>query len=216
MLENLRQRFDDAASRATFIEGAYASRAQYLGSLRSKVQDAEESLRDLQECGAILNALTTASQQMLKDRLEGIVTYALSRVFEREFRFVVEFRQSRANVIVEFKLASEETGWEPVELQDARGGGVCEIVGFIIRLVFLLYLKQDQRQIMVLDEPFGWVSAQYVDNLMELIRELVAKTGMQFVLVTHNDRIAELGDRRYRFSLDHGKTVVQALGGQDA
>jgi len=216
MLENLRRKFDDVSSRATFIEGAYASRAQYLEALRSKVQVAEDSLRDLQECSVILNSLTTASQQMLKDRLEGIVSYALSRVFDREFKFCVEFRQSRSNVIVEFKLASQETGWDPVELQDARGGGVCEIVGFIIRLVFLLYLKKDQRQIMVLDEPFRWVSAQYVDNLMELIRELVAKTGFQFVLVTHDERLAELGDRRYRFSLDHGKTVVQALDGQDA
>jgi DNA repair exonuclease SbcCD ATPase subunit len=216
MLQDLHRRFDDAASRALFIEGAYAARAQYLESMRENVRSAETSLKNLQECGVILNSLTTASQQVLKDRLEGIVTYALSRVFEREFKFIVEFRQSRANVIVEFKLASEETAWEPVSLQDGRGGGVCEIVGFIMRLVFLMYLKSQQRQIMVLDEPFGWVSAQYVDNLMELIRELALKTGLQFIIVTHNERIAELGDRRYRFSLDHGRTVVQALDGQDA
>lgn len=209
-----RTTYDAVSQRTHSLRGMLAEKRKQRDVLASQVESAQDRLRDAELVSVVFQELTQRSQQELKERLEKIITYSLSRVFGRDLRFVVEFKSSRKNTVVVFRLASEETGWEPVELTEARGGGVCEIVGFIIRLVFLLYLKNSQRQILFLDEPFSWVSAQYIDGLMDLIRELATKTGIQFIIVTHNEALAAIGDRQYRFSLRQGKTVVQDLLGE--
>lgn len=197
--------------RVARVEGVLASKRKQREELASVVSAIGQDVKDLGVISELFNQLTQQSQQMLKIRLEQLVSYSLSRVFDREFRFIVEFKSMRKNTVVEFKLASEETGWEPVELTEARGGGVCELVGFMIRLVFLLYLRNTQRQILFLDEPFSWVSKEYVNSLMLLIKELADKTGVQFVIVTHNEALAGLGDKQYRFWLEQGQTRIQEV-----
>jgi ABC-type lipoprotein export system ATPase subunit len=55
------------------------------------------------------------------------------------------------------------------------------------------------------------VSADYEPRLAEFLAELVARTGVQIIMVTHSDAYSEHADVRYRFALQQAVTTVTAL-----
>jgi ABC-type nitrate/sulfonate/bicarbonate transport system ATPase subunit len=65
--------------------------------------------------------------------------------------------------------------------------------------------------VLVLDETFAHVSADYEPRLAEFLAELVARTGVQIIMVTHSDAYSEHADVRYRFALQQAVTTVTAL-----
>ena len=83
------------------------------------------------------------------------------------------------------------------------------IVGFILRVVVML-LRKDVARILFLDETFAHVSAEYLPALGEFLREVVDKSGIQIVMVTHQDEFVEYADKVIRFELDKNeKTKVK-------
>ena len=92
---------------------------------------------------------------------------------------------------------------------DAHGGGVSAIVGFLLRLV--LMLLTGRRSLLLLDETFAHVSAEFEPRLSEFLAELAEKTATQIVLVTHSEAFADNADKVYRFEAHNGKTVVEQV-----
>ena len=112
--------------------------------------------------------------------------------------------------VVDFVVRSHLADGTTVETDvlNARGGGLAAVVGFLLRLVILLLSRQRQDTVLFLDETFAHVSAEYVPNLIEFLKDLVAKTGVQIVLVTHDNSYEEAADIVYRFTLVNGVTRV--------
>ncbi len=102
---------------------------------------------------------------------------------------------------------------EPLDtdILEARGGGLAATVGFLLRVVVLLLSADKTDTVLVLDETFAHVSAEYEPRLAEFIRELVDKTGVQVLMVTHSEAFSDAADVRYRFSLDNGLTRVEQV-----
>jgi ABC-type lipoprotein export system ATPase subunit len=59
-----------------------------------------------------------------------------------------------------------------------------------------------------LDETFAHVSSEYLEPMGQFLREVVDKTGVQIIMVTHQPELAEYADTVYRFSNKDGKTQV--------
>lgn len=213
--QNLGARVAHLRSRSAYYTGRLDDQEVRILSFQKRILDISVLLSTTQQVSTVFNALGAKSQEHFKTKVEEFVSYALSKVFEREYRFNLNFKQARKNLTVEFTLASRETGFAPTSLTDAHGGGVCEVAGFVLRLMFLMLVHNSNRQrlVLFLDEPFSWVSAQFIDNLIALIKELSDRTKVQFVVVTHNEKLAELGDKQYFFSLEDGKTTVKLLEG---
>jgi ABC-type thiamine transport system ATPase subunit len=96
---------------------------------------------------------------------------------------------------------------------EARGGGVAAVAGFLLRTVVLL-LRKDVRPVMFLDETFAQLSADYEPAMADVLRELVDKTQLQIILVTHSTAYDDVADKSYRVSLDQkGKTKIESLDG---
>jgi DNA repair exonuclease SbcCD ATPase subunit len=92
---------------------------------------------------------------------------------------------------------------------DARGGGLAATVGFLLRVVVLLLRTGGTgKQLLVLDETFAHVSAEYLEGVGRFLREIVDRSGVQIILVTHQETLAEAADVVYRFTAKDGKTVV--------
>jgi DNA repair exonuclease SbcCD ATPase subunit len=145
--------------------------------------------------------------------IEELVTRGLQTIFDHTLSFhIVQTTKARtANVefFVRTALASGNVVDTPV--MEARGGGVAATIGFLLRLVVLLLRSGNTReeQLMVLDETFAHVSAEYVPNVGEFLREIVDKTGVQIVMVTHQQEFVDFGDAVYRFHQnDAGQTIV--------
>ena len=81
---------------------------------------------------------------------------------------------------------------------DASGGGVVDVAAFALRLSSLMLSRPARRRLVVLDEPFKFVSAGHRAAVRVMLEGLAADLGVQFLMVTHIEElqcghIVELG-----------------------
>ncbi len=172
------------------------------------------SIVELHERAAhVLTAIGEERQDAAQRAIEHLVTQGLRTIFgdELSFRLVPGVRAK--SPVVDFIVQSRLDDATVVETDvlDARGGGLAAVVGFLLRLVILLLSRQRQDTVVFLDESFAHVSAEYLPRLIEFLKELVTKTGVQIILVTHEPAFAEIATNVYFFDLRGGVTRTRPL-----
>lgn len=180
-----------------------------LDSLILQVSQLQSRLVDAEEAAIVVGAVEKAQQEQLKQKLEKLVSYALSVIFERPYKFVVEFdqrgQQSEATFMIVDDLGNAQN------IKEAHGGGILVIVAYILRAIVMMSAQPKLLPIMIDDEPFAQVSADYRNRLVEFLQKFAQSSGVQLIMVTHNQDLAEIGDKKYRFKLVNGKTLVDEL-----
>jgi hypothetical protein len=165
-----------------------------------------EQVRLLTLSEAALTALLgKVSEESLRS-VEGTVTYGLRVVFDDHpltFRF--KATTARGGQVLEPLLIY--AGVEQPIL-DAFGGGPAQVVAFLLRL--LVCHRLGLYPLILLDESFSMVSAQYVPNVAKLLRELSEQMQFTFILVTHQPSFTEHATHAYEVSeTSDGATFVE-------
>jgi DNA repair exonuclease SbcCD ATPase subunit len=73
------------------------------------------------------------------------------------------------------------------------GGGILDVVTFGLRLACLALMRPRPAQVLILDEPFRFLSEQYRENVKRLMVELSEELGIQIILVTHISEFMDVG-----------------------
>jgi len=166
---------------------------------------------DLHEKAAyVLTAIGEERQEKAQRQIETLVTQGLQTIFDDGLTFHLVPGVRAKTPVVDFVVRSVLGDGSVVEtdVMTARGGGLAATVGFLLRLVILLLSRQRQDTVLFLDETFAHVSADYLPRLIEFLKDLVTKTGVQIVLVTHDESFLEAADIVYRLRLIDGVTKV--------
>lgn len=188
-------------------------------SVLTRAKDVKEEIGRLQEeiaildkTSIVLNSLGEERQLKAQDTIEQLVTRGLQQIFDESLSFhIVQAVKSKA-ASVEFVVRTTlADGVVDTPVMDARGGGLAATIGFLLRVVILLLKRQVEGNILILDETFAMVSDEYLDGVGEFLRELVDKTGIQVLMVTHQPAFSEYADAVYRFSTENGKTKVESM-----
>lgn len=181
-------------------------------ALQTEIVDLRADITRLERVSGVLARIGETRQQALQSHIENLVTQGLQTIFGDSLTFHVVPGTERNTPVISFEIRSR-IGDHVVatDVMDARGGGLAAIVGFLLKLVVLLLSHRHGETVMLLDESFAYVSAEYRPALAAFLRELVDKTGVQIILVTHSDEFAALADVRYRFELQGGATQVSAF-----
>ncbi len=195
---HLDQRVGEARQLATTAQRLTADIAE----LRTR-----EQLHD--RAAAVLASIADERQTATQERIEALVTQGLHAIFGEDLSFHI-IPTTRAKTPVVDLIVRSRIGTTTVDtpVMDARGGGLAAVVGFLLRLVVLLLSRHRQDTVLVLDETFAHLSAEYEPRMAEFLRELVDRTGVQVILVTHSDAYSDAADVRYRFTLKSGETVL--------
>lgn len=180
--------------------------------IETEIDVLNETITDLEKVTGLLNSLGEERQLKAQQVIEELVTRGLQTIFDEtlSFHIVQSVRGKTANV--EFLVRTTlPSGVVETPVMDARGGGLAATIGFLLRIVVMLLKGKDtsDQNILVLDETFAHVSAEYLPALGEFLREIVDKTGVQIVMVTHQNEFVDYADKVYRFSTIDGKTQVQ-------
>ena len=161
-------------------------------------------------------AITLASigeqrQADAQSQIEELVTRGLTTIFGENISFHVVQTQRGKTPEVKFLVKSEGATGQMIEtsVMDSRGGGLAAVVGFLLRLVILLLKTGKTNRVLILDESFSHVSAEYEIPLAEFLKELVEKTDVQIILVTHSDAFSQFADKRYRLKIVAGATEAK-------
>jgi len=140
--------------------------------------DCEQSL----EARRCIQAVAQSIQETVHRRVAGVVSRCLSVVFDEPYEFRVKFVQKRGKTEAELVFCRNGREIDPMT---ASGGGVVDVAAFALRLACLMLSRPSPRRMIVLDEPFKFVSEEYRDRVKEMLLELADQMKIQFVMVTH-------------------------------
>lgn len=150
------------------------------------LKKAQEELSNVEEAQTVIQQVAQTIQQHIHNRIAGVVTQCLHSVFDEPYHFRITFERKRGRT--EAKLSFIRDCLE-VDPMSASGGGVIDVAAFALRLASLVLQRPPVRRLLVLDEPFRFVSAEYRPKVRSMLESLSKEMGVQFVLVTHLDAL---------------------------
>lgn len=180
---------------------------------KAEAVDLEDRAAALEEVIGVLNSFADARQKEIQNQIETLVTHGLQSVFgDDELRFAIVQEMKARRLDTRFVIRSKVEGQElETSILDARGGGVAAVAGFLLRLIMTL-LRPDRTHFLLLDETFAQLSVNYEPALAEFLAELVEKTDVQLLMVTHSSAYEDVATNLYRFALGKdGRTKVETL-----
>lgn len=182
-------------------------------AVQAEVAELDRLVADYGEVVAVLASIGEERQVRLQQQVESLVTRGLRTIFGEELSFHLVQGSSGRVPSVDFMVRTTLSDGREVDtdLMSARGGGLVSVVSFLLRLVVLLLSRKGQGGLLVLDETFAMLSREYVPLMAAFVRELVDKTGVKVLMVTHQEGFVEQADRAWAFELRDGWTHVRAL-----
>lgn len=174
-IEHIRQKVGHHAAAYAASRLRVKQEKRELETANARVVSARVALRMAQE-------VARAVQEKAHHQIADVVTQSLAAVFDEPYTFRIVFEQKRNRT--EASLVFERGG-QLVDPMTAAGGGVVDVAAFALRLSCLLLSRPPLRRLLVLDEPFRFVSAEYRPRVRKLVEALASDFGVQFLMVTH-------------------------------
>jgi DNA repair ATPase RecN len=163
---------------------------------------------DQQDClakaGTLLKTIGEQQREKTIATFERVVTLALKEIFDSTYTFKIEVTSDK-RVQTKFKLLQGDL---ELDLLNAVGGGIINVVSFVLKVLILASVRPKRQQIMFLDESFSNVSSGYHTRVAKLLKSFSQQLGMQFMLVTHAPEFVEEADVVYTLSKGADGTEV--------
>lgn len=180
-------------------------------SLKEEISLAEKDVELYEKVAITLASIGETRQAAAQTTIEELVSRGLQTIFsDSDITFHVMQTQRGKTPEVKFMIESNMDNKKvKTSIMDARGGGYAAVVGFLLRLVNLMLSNNEP--IIIGDEMFTHVSAEFRRPLAEFLSELVDKTKAQFIIVTHDPVLAEFADRKYKVTQSNGVSSVREI-----
>lgn len=158
------------------------SAQRVLKEQRGALAEATDHEVDCEEAQKTLQMIAQGVQQQAHERIAGVVTKCLASVFDEPYQFRISFEQKRGRTEARLEFVRDGRVQDPLT---ASGGGAIDVAAFALRLSCLLLAKPPLRRVLVLDEPFKFVSAEYRSRVRLMLDSLSKELKVQFIMVTH-------------------------------
>lgn len=156
--------------------------------VRLKLTEAEDYLTFAEEAQREAQRVAKQVQQQAHTQIVGVVCRCLETVFyDENYGLKIRFDKKRGRTEAVLILTKDEH--EVEDPLNGDSGAVCEMAGFALRLSCLLSAKPKLRKLIVMDEPFKSMSAEYWENTRLLLEGLSKEFGIQIIMVTHNSHL---------------------------
>lgn len=182
-------------NKATQLEGKKSLiQKQYADAEQAKLFFSRE-VQIREEAQAIAQRVAKETQEQLKFHIEDIVQMALDTCFPGKYKFVVEFELKRGKTEATLLFMSDGQSIDPME---ASGGGAVDVASFGLRIAAWSLSKTSP--VIVLDEPFRFLSKDLQPLAGEVLKELSKTLGLQIILVTHATDLIQVADRVFQIT----------------
>jgi len=180
------------------IYNSYFYKKKNLESRKKEITECLDELREksdiIDKAASLIQKVAQETQSNIVFHIGNIVDKALETVFQDEYKFNFNFVQKRGKVEAEYFLIRND-GTE-VDIINGAGGGVIDIVSFALRIA-VWTLSNNVQNVIVLDEPFRFLSQDLQERAGEILKELSDKLKLQFIIVTHNDKLMNYADKLF-------------------
>lgn len=173
----------DVKSHIDSIKAVRAERVRLVTDLQEKLLKLQTTLLLADQSVVVARKVYDSRVASFFSEIEALVSNGLSKVFGKVYSFKIDYQSSGAK----FLLASEDTGGEFTDILNSHGGGVVQLIAFILQVYSMQYTQASP--VFLLDEPFAQISEGYKQKLALLIMELCNQFNFQFILVTHDNQL---------------------------
>jgi DNA repair exonuclease SbcCD ATPase subunit len=191
------------------LEQQKGSRDTVLLSLKTLQKEIEEkriSLYKHEEAREIIRKVGAETQSQLTFHIKDIVSLALDSVFDSPYTFGIDFVQRRNKT--ECDLYFERDG-NRIDPMTASGVGAVDIASFALRIASWSMARPRTRNVIILDEPFRFLSENYQEQASMMLREISQRLGIQFLIVTHSTTLTTSADRIFEVNIKKGVSQVK-------
>jgi DNA repair exonuclease SbcCD ATPase subunit len=179
-LDTIHSALQRKAGRRDQLTSELATTSTRLETLAQEQEDISRSLEIIQQVAKL-------TQSELEVHISELVTLALEAVFPNPYKMVLKF-ETRRNRSEADLLLQDENG-NLLNPMDAVGGGVVDVAAFALRIALWSLKRPRPQAVMVMDEPFRFLSADLQGKASLTLKEISSRLGIQFVIVTHEENL---------------------------
>lgn len=182
-------------------------------TLADKQKQKEEIEKDIdlyRKVNRIYQLAAEYARNKSKNTMESLVTNALGIVFPGDLEFNIDTEEKGEKTEAYFTVSSTYGGEHVVktEPQESRGGGIVDIISLALRIALLETSRPALNGPLILDEPAKHVSQDYSQNVAEFLNLAVNTFERQVIMVTHNNYLADSGDKAFEVKIENGVTQI--------
>jgi DNA repair exonuclease SbcCD ATPase subunit len=155
-----------------------------------------------------IQVVAKATQEGLRYYLGDLVSLAMEEVFPEPYGFDAEFVIRRNKTEVDLWFVREGKKLSPL---DDAGGGAVDVAAFALRVSLWSLANPRTRPVIILDEPFRFLSKGLQPLASKLLKELSERLGLQFIMVSHSEDLIEGADRVFVLKNEHGVSMVDKM-----
>jgi len=180
--------------------GAKKQVSKSLDTAALQSKQCAKKLQHIEKAQAFLQKVAQETQEQLKIHVEDIVQLALDAIFPDKYLFEIRFNIAYDKTTAELVFISRQSGYT-VDPMIASGGGVVDVCTFALRLACWT-LSRGIDKVIILDEPFRFLSRNLQERAGTLLKELSLKLGIQIIMTTHLDALIDAADKTINVKLD--------------
>jgi len=200
-LQLLRNKLEQQKGQKQQIENAIQTLKQSLIEIRRNLNRHEQARE-------IVRTVGLETQRQLQYNISDITSLALEAVFPDPYELKVEFVERRNKTECDLKFVRGDMEIDPLT---ASGVGAVDVAAFALRIASWSMARPRTRNVIILDEPFRFLSENYQDQASQMLKELSTKLGIQFIIVTHEMTLASYADRTFEVSIYKGISKVKQI-----
>ena len=192
----MRQRINEALANRRQLMSDFSDSVESLGQTEVLIQENLEQ-RDIARKAAGL------VQDNLAAKLSGIVTKAISTVFEEPIEFVVQFVERRGVSECDLSL---KIGEDYYDILNEQGGGVADVCSMCLQMAFIM-MSQVNR-VLVIDEPARHMDVVAQERFIAVLKQLCQELKFTIIMVTHSQSFSDNADKVFTVTKKGGVSYV--------
>ena len=157
-----------------------------LEKAEEEMKEVTERLANITHAQILAQEIAQQVQESAHAQISGVVSRCLEAIFDEPYEFKIKFERKRGRTEAELVFCRDGMEIDPL---DASGGGVVDVAAFALRVACLQLTSPGKRGLLVLDEPFKFVSQEYRGRIQSLLEILTKEMKIQIIMVSHIEEL---------------------------
>lgn len=199
----------EAKNKLMMNKGRKEQLEEQIKIIEDNLKIGENDIDVFEQVRILLQKTSDYAREQSRIRIEALVTNCLQYIFDSSIEFKIEISEARGRPEAEFYVISQVNG-ETIKTkpQEARGGGVVDIISLALRLAMLQCSSVEINGPIILDEPAKHVSDEYIVQVAEFLKQISLMFDRQVIMVTHNRHLVEIADKAFKIEQNEGKSSI--------
>jgi hypothetical protein len=196
-LKTLKESISSLESDFIYLKATVDKAHQDLTNNKKRKAETDKQTRSIKEASGLVAAAAKMTQDQIKEDVETLGTMAMTMVFDKPYEFKLLFEEVGGTLRCRAAMFDGDREMDDPEFD--VGGSRIDTVSISLRAVIWSLQEDTYRPVFILDEPFTSLgSGALLERTMTMMRELVDQLGIQLIIITHIDAIADCADRAWK------------------